>query len=297
MKLDVITPEGRSTTTGRADDPGRHRHDPRGLRHRRRGCPQGLGACRDVVDGGWGAGGNVIHYKELVETLASSGPSGKPRRPDLEAPAGRTASRRPAIRNGSLSTMTTSTRDDARLCDPPLPRAGVGDTSFADVLAASGAPPGSVYHHFPGGKKQLVQEAIESAGGCVAANFERSEDGPAEMVDRFARFYISELERTDFREGCPDGRRGRRSQGRGRRPRRQRLQPDPRSPSPIPHRGRGEETGQLPRHPAISAIEGAIILSRTENQPNPQPDPPGTPRYLRRRAPLSHIRSRRQKWP
>lgn len=23
--------------------------------------------CRDVVDGGWGAGGNVIHYKDLVE--------------------------------------------------------------------------------------------------------------------------------------------------------------------------------------------------------------------------------------
>jgi len=23
--------------------------------------------CRDVVDGGWGAGGNVVHYKELVE--------------------------------------------------------------------------------------------------------------------------------------------------------------------------------------------------------------------------------------
>ena len=23
--------------------------------------------CRDVVDGGWGAGGNVIHYKQLVE--------------------------------------------------------------------------------------------------------------------------------------------------------------------------------------------------------------------------------------
>ena len=23
--------------------------------------------CRDVVDGGWGAGGNVVHYKQLVE--------------------------------------------------------------------------------------------------------------------------------------------------------------------------------------------------------------------------------------
>lgn len=80
---------------------------------------------------------------------------------------------------------------------------GVGDTSFADVLEASGAPRGSVYHYFPGGKKQLVSEAIESAGGYVAANFERSEDGPAEMVDRFARFYMRELEKTDYREGCP----------------------------------------------------------------------------------------------
>jgi len=80
---------------------------------------------------------------------------------------------------------------------------GVGDTSVGDVLAASGAPRGSVYHHFPGGKKQLVSEAIEAAGEYVAANFDRSEDGPAEMVDRFARFYVRELERTEFREGCP----------------------------------------------------------------------------------------------
>jgi len=80
---------------------------------------------------------------------------------------------------------------------------GVGDTSFADVLEASGAPRGSVYHHFPGGKKQLVSEAIESAGVYVAANFDQADDGPAEMVDRFASFYMRELERTDFREGCP----------------------------------------------------------------------------------------------
>lgn len=80
---------------------------------------------------------------------------------------------------------------------------GVGDTSFADVLEASGAPRGSVYHHFPGGKKQLVSEAVEAAGIYVAANFDRSEDGPAEMIDRFARFYMRELERTGFREGCP----------------------------------------------------------------------------------------------
>lgn len=100
--------------------------------------------------------------------------------------------------------MATGTREAMVVSAIALFRErGVGDTSFADVLEASGAPRGSVYHHFPGGKKQLVSEAIESAGEYVAANFERSEDGPAEMIDRFARFYMRELERTEFREGCP----------------------------------------------------------------------------------------------
>lgn len=80
---------------------------------------------------------------------------------------------------------------------------GVGGTSFADVLEASGAPRGSVYHHFPGGKKQLVGEAVEAAGEYVAAQFEASPEDPAEMVDRFARLYMKALEETDFREGCP----------------------------------------------------------------------------------------------
>ena len=33
---------------------------------------------------------------------------------------------------------------------------GLSATSFSDVLADSGAPRGSIYHHFPGGKKQLA---------------------------------------------------------------------------------------------------------------------------------------------
>ena len=37
---------------------------------------------------------------------------------------------------------------------------GLTATSFSDVLAVSGAPRGSIYHHFPGGKKQLAQDAI-----------------------------------------------------------------------------------------------------------------------------------------
>jgi AcrR family transcriptional regulator len=37
---------------------------------------------------------------------------------------------------------------------------GVNATSFSDVLAESGAPRGSIYHHFPNGKEQLAADAI-----------------------------------------------------------------------------------------------------------------------------------------
>ncbi len=148
---------------------------------------------------------------------------------------------------------------------------GVGDTSIGDVLEASGAPRGSVYHHFPGGKKQLVSEAIESAGGYVAANFEKSEEGPAEMIDRFARFYMRELEKSGFREGCPlmaAAVAGASEEAAG---------PAARAFSQIQSsltasltdagvdQSRASSLATL----GISAIEGAIVLSRTEKSVEP----------------------------
>ncbi len=49
---------------------------------------------------------------------------------------------------------------------------GVSGTSLSDVLAHSGAPRGSIYHHFPQGKEQLAADAIRwtcGAAGCVVA--------------------------------------------------------------------------------------------------------------------------------
>ncbi|MDX3226629.1 TetR family transcriptional regulator [Streptomyces sp. ME19-01-6] len=40
---------------------------------------------------------------------------------------------------------------------------GASATSIDRVLAHGGAPRGSVYHHFPGGRTQLVEEAVELA--------------------------------------------------------------------------------------------------------------------------------------
>jgi AcrR family transcriptional regulator len=45
-----------------------------------------------------------------------------------------------------------------------LARHGLQATSFAEVLEHTGAPRGSVYHHFPQGKDQMVGEAVDLAG-------------------------------------------------------------------------------------------------------------------------------------
>jgi AcrR family transcriptional regulator len=50
-----------------------------------------------------------------------------------------------------------------------LQRRGVAGMSFTEVLAASGAARGAIYHHFPGGKAQLTAEAAARNGQDVRA--------------------------------------------------------------------------------------------------------------------------------
>ena len=45
---------------------------------------------------------------------------------------------------------------------------GLQGTAFSDVLERSGAPRGSIYHHFPGGKDELVDAAIDGSGRRTA---------------------------------------------------------------------------------------------------------------------------------
>jgi AcrR family transcriptional regulator len=47
---------------------------------------------------------------------------------------------------------------------------GLSATSFSDVLADSGAPRGSIYHHFPKGKQQLAGDAIRWTSERVVAH-------------------------------------------------------------------------------------------------------------------------------
>ena len=45
-----------------------------------------------------------------------------------------------------------------------LAKQGYRATSFDAVLERSKAPRGSIYHHFPGGKDELIAAAIDLAG-------------------------------------------------------------------------------------------------------------------------------------
>jgi AcrR family transcriptional regulator len=67
-----------------------------------------------------------------------------------------------------------------------LQRQGVAGMSFSDVLAASGAARGAIYHHFPGGKAQLVAEAAARNGADVCELLAAlPADSPRAVVEAF----------------------------------------------------------------------------------------------------------------
>ncbi|MCQ8191373.1 TetR/AcrR family transcriptional regulator [Streptomyces rugosispiralis] len=82
---------------------------------------------------------------------------------------------------------------------------GASATSIDRVLAHSGAPRGSVYHHFPGGRAQLIDEAVALAGDFIAGLIETGAraDDPVEAVDAFFTLWRGRLVEGDFRTGCP----------------------------------------------------------------------------------------------
>ncbi|MGB9306906.1 MAG: TetR/AcrR family transcriptional regulator [Mycobacterium sp.] len=79
---------------------------------------------------------------------------------------------------------------------------GAHATAISDVLEHSGAPRGSAYHHFPGGRTQLLCEAVDYAGQHVAAVIAETQ-GSRELLDTLIDKYREQLLSTDFRAGCP----------------------------------------------------------------------------------------------
>lgn len=81
---------------------------------------------------------------------------------------------------------------------------GVEGTTIDKVLAASGAPRGSVYHHFPGGRAQLLSEAVEFATDSIIELAGAAGEGdPTVALDAFVALWREQLVASDYRAGCP----------------------------------------------------------------------------------------------
>lgn len=101
--------------------------------------------------------------------------------------------------------MTSDSRDRmVRSAIELLSERGYSGTSFGDVIERSGAPRGSIYHHFPGGKQQLVTEAIRLyAEGIRQRLAAATRDGSsADTVRLFVDVVRRSLRASDFRLGC-----------------------------------------------------------------------------------------------
>jgi AcrR family transcriptional regulator len=85
---------------------------------------------------------------------------------------------------------------------------GVAGTSIARVLEHSRGPRGSVQFHFPGGKAQLLTDALVWAGGQVTDVLVQAEargTSPATVLTAICEHYKRQLVDTDFQAGCPVG--------------------------------------------------------------------------------------------
>jgi TetR/AcrR family transcriptional regulator, lmrAB and yxaGH operons repressor len=84
-----------------------------------------------------------------------------------------------------------------------LAKRGLQATSFSEVLDLTGAPRGSVYHHFPQGKDQLVAEAIELASTRALERLASKRGARADEVARhFLDMWRELLGHTRFSAGC-----------------------------------------------------------------------------------------------
>jgi AcrR family transcriptional regulator len=79
-----------------------------------------------------------------------------------------------------------------------------GGVTVDAVLSRSQSPRGSVYHHFPGGRGEIISEALQLAGDTISGIIEQATDlGSLGALRRFGKLWHKLLLDSDFNAGCP----------------------------------------------------------------------------------------------
>ena len=113
------------------------------------------------------------------------------------------------VPTGAIATGTKGERTRARLTAATatlLQRQGYHATGLAEIVAASGAPRGSLYFYFPGGKEALACAALAASGADWRLRIDAILDGAPDLgaaVTRVCNALAAVLEASGFEHGCP----------------------------------------------------------------------------------------------
>jgi TetR/AcrR family transcriptional repressor of lmrAB and yxaGH operons len=102
-------------------------------------------------------------------------------------------------RGGSKKAFVEATQELLR-------RRGYSASGLGEIVARSGAPKGSLYFHFPGGKQELAVTAMERSAAqlrdAMVAVLDSSDDVD-EAIGRLIDALAGGLAESDFADGCP----------------------------------------------------------------------------------------------
>lgn len=105
--------------------------------------------------------------------------------------------------------MTKGERTRAKLIGTAaelLQRQGYHATGLAQIVEESGAPRGSLYFHFPGGKEELAVAALRDAGAYWKTRIEAAVDGAPDLgtaIVAVCKLFADELAASSWELGCP----------------------------------------------------------------------------------------------
>ncbi len=102
--------------------------------------------------------------------------------------------------------MTTSKAKMVSAALDLLRRSGIAGASINQVIGGSGAPVGSLYHHFPRGKLELVRAALKEAEGSIGAILQSIFAQPVPLEQKVKTLFSAtgrETEANAFTKSCP----------------------------------------------------------------------------------------------
>jgi TetR/AcrR family transcriptional repressor of lmrAB and yxaGH operons len=83
---------------------------------------------------------------------------------------------------------------------------GYHATGISQILAESGVPKGSLYHHYPDGKAELAAAAVELSNGRIMTYLNElvaAVEHPIKTIEVFCHYYMQQLNESGFMKGCP----------------------------------------------------------------------------------------------